>query len=297
MAAAAPLAPAAPPARVPPAPVAAAACAPGASATFLAGYSTDEDAAAFFASAPGFAARGSWLGLLPEAERSDAARFPQALPAGVATAHVTVAVPQTLTLETAQAVVDAADRLLAQAASAGGAGAEPPALVISCATSRRAGAALALLHARARRLGPEETIAFAQAQGLSFASVQPLRNWVASAAAHWLGSAAAPCSAAAPDAHSLGGVVFRQLFDASSSTYTCVLHGPHRGPSDKPCDSPCPCLAPPFPRPPPAAPAALAALAAGTCSPARRAASASSSTRCLRRPSATRRSCASSASR
>ena len=226
MAASAPsaTAPAAAPARVPPAPVAAAACAPGASATFLAGYATDEDAAAFFAAAPGFAARGAWLGLLPEAERADAERFPQALPAGVACAHVTVAVPQTLTLATAQAVVDAADRVLAQAAGAGAGG--PPALVISCATARRAGAALALLHARARKLGPEEALAFAQAQGLSFVGVQPLRNWVASAAAHWLGAAAAPCSAVAPDAHGLGGVAFRQLFDAASSTYTYLLACP-----------------------------------------------------------------------
>jgi len=58
-----------------------------------------------------------------------------------------------------------------------------------------------------------------------------LRNWVVSSVLSWAsaaGSAAAfaPASSAAPDAQSLGGVVFRQLFDAASSTFTYLLACP-----------------------------------------------------------------------
>ena len=157
-------------ARVAPALVAPGASAPRAGATALAGYSTDDDAAAFFAANPSFAGC-AWLDLLPDAEHADAARFPQALPAAVTLAHVVVAVPQTLTLATAQGIADAADALLGAGAGTGAGAAARP-LVISCATTRRAGAALTLLHARANAWGPEEALAFAQAHNLSFASVQ-----------------------------------------------------------------------------------------------------------------------------
>ena len=51
-------------------------------------------------------------------------------------------------------------------------------------------------------------------------------HWRAAASAAAAPAAAvalAPGSAAAPDAHSLGGLIFRQLFDAPSSTFTYLL--------------------------------------------------------------------------
>jgi len=226
-AAAAPAVPAAPAAvaRVPPAVLRALPGRPVA----LAGYFTDEDLAAFLAAEPAFAGPDGFgfIELLPDAERADAARWPQDAALAAARARraaVPVVVPGTITAGTAQALADAADALSA------GAPARP--LLIACATARRAGAALALLEAKARGWGAHEAVAFGEAHKLSFTAAQPLRNWVAASALRWRAAAAhaahahahaAPAAAAAPDAHALGGVVFRQLFDAPTSTFTYLL--------------------------------------------------------------------------
>jgi sulfur dioxygenase len=90
--------------------------------------------------------------------------------------------------------------------------------MIQCATSNRASAAAALCVARAKGWGAEEALAWAREKNLKFTSTQPLRNWVAAALA------SPKPSAAADVAH--GNLIFRQLFEPLSSTYTYLLGDP-----------------------------------------------------------------------
>jgi len=213
-----------PPARVPPSIITPLS---SSSRTFaLAGYATDEDVSTFLAANPSFS-QAAWVGLLPESERSDPLKFPQSLPSGLNVKHVPVTVPQLLTPETSDSLVREADALLQ---------ADPKRpLIVSCATARRAGAVLALYLAREHKWTPEEMLAFSNERGLSFTTVQPLRNWVVASVLRWRAAAAeathasvshALCAASALDGQNLGGLVFRQLWDNSSSTFTYLLADP-----------------------------------------------------------------------
>lgn len=192
----------------------------------LAGYSTDEDVSTFLSTNPSFA-KAAWVGLLPESERSDPLKFPQSLPSGLDVKHVPVTVPQLLTPETSDSLIREAELLLQ---------ADPNRpLIVSCATARRAGAALALFLAFREKWTPEEMLAFSSERGLSFTTVQPLRNWVVASVLRWRATAAdatlasashSLCAATAPDSQNLGGLVFRQLWDTSSSTFTYLLADP-----------------------------------------------------------------------
>lgn len=192
----------------------------------LAGYTTDEDVSSFISTNSTFS-RAAWIGLLPESERSDPLKFPQSLPTGLDVKHVAVTVPQLLTPETSDSLIREADALLTSDPS------RP--LIVSCATARRAGAVLALFLARTHKWTPEEMLSFSSERGLSFTTVQPLRNWVVSSVLRWRATAAdatstsatnALCAAAALDGQSLGGLAFRQLWDTASSTFTYLLADP-----------------------------------------------------------------------
>lgn len=97
-------------------------------------------------------------------------------------------------------------------------------LWISCASGARAGAALLIHLGKARDWSTEEAFAWAASKGLTLAD--PARAWVAACL-----DTPAAAAIARPTATDGSGaaLVFRQLFDATSSTYTYLLGDPASG--------------------------------------------------------------------
>lgn len=151
--------------------------------------------------APGVAAGAkSVLFNVPVPADAAAAEAAAASALGIASAHVPIDAPTGLSARTADACVATLASL-------------PRPTLVLCASGNRASAAIAIAEGRAGKWTGEATLAWALEQKMPFLTVQPLRDWVVASVDP------APRPAAAPFA----GLVFRQLFDAATSTFTYIL--------------------------------------------------------------------------
>ena len=94
----------------------------------------------------------------------------------------------------------------------------PKHLTVACATLNRASAVVAIYVGRKQGWGAEETMTWANAAGLKFVGTQALRNWVA--------QAVTPAGKGMVLDTLHPGLVFRQLFEPVTSTYTYLLGDP-----------------------------------------------------------------------
>ena len=170
--------------------------------TVLLGVATEEELSYVLANLP--PGTKSWLCLADPPTPAASTAFASA---GITCTTVPVRVPLDCTSGTAARVLAAVSAL------------PPGPLVIQCATANRASAVLTLLEATRNGWGPDAALAWAATASLPFLNTQPLRNWVAGVLGGWPSLA----KTAGTTPHDL---LFRQLFDPTSSTYTYLLADP-----------------------------------------------------------------------
>jgi len=136
-----------------------------------------------------------WLYLLPEDNPESPVEA--VTEAGLDFKCIPVSVPDSLTKETADKLVDAVKAL-------------PQPAMIQCSSGARSSAALLLYLGAQGNLGAEKVLALGESLGLKCMRMKPLVNWISSAAECWDRAEPSP-------------LLFRQFFDKESSTYTYLL--------------------------------------------------------------------------